>query len=350
MLKSFLYKKICGLVFITGLFVMSGCFALPVEEPVLPPPIIREFTPASHPTAAVNRGNLQRYRNLSVRVVPALEVTLQFELAGVYIEAIYPEIGDIVRAGDVVAELDREGFEQAIYMAERGKAAARINIAHLAESLPLSGLEAAARGGALDEAWYLDERRTQLTELAVHNLTTERLRAEEALRILRAPIDGTVTQVMAFRPGDTSRTDFNVVTIADETRTVFFVDGWESRYLIQGDIHVVMVNREPFEAVVIDPYEWNIGSRGENQAFMMVYGEGVYFPERTFATMQLVLEEVVDVLYVPFSAVHRVYEREFVYIMEDGLRVMRDIETGLEGNYGIEVVRGLSEGEIVVVG
>ena len=339
-----------GLVIITSLFVMSACFALPVEEPVLPPPVVQEFQPAAFETITLVRGNLTRYRNLSVNVVPAVEVPLTFSIPDVYIHAIHVSVGDEVRVGDIVAELERDGFERALYHARRDETAAQINIAHLIERQPLNELEAAIRGDAIDEGWYDEERGALQTELAARQLLTRHLQAEDERRVLRSPINGTVTQTLAFRDGDVSTLDTRVVTVADETRSIFSVTGWETRYLIPGDMHTVTVNWEPFDSIVLDPEEWGL-TVSENQAFLIAYDEGAaYFPARVFASMRLVLEEVENVISVPFSAINTVEDRVFVYVMEDGVRALRDIETGMEGNAGVEVVSGLSEGEIVVVG
>ena len=338
------------LVLLTSFFWMSACFALPVEEPVLPPPVVQAFVPAAHDTITVARGTLQRYRNLNVQVIPAVEEVLMFDIPDVYIQAIHVEVGDEVRAGDIVAELDREAFVQALYHARRRIAAVGFDMAHLSEEQPLNVLEAVVLGDVIDESWYHEERGSLQTELAIQQLAISHLLEEDERHILRSPIDGTVTFSLPFRYGDTSTLDVRVVTVADETRSIFSVSGWESEYLVPGDVHTVMVNREPFDAVVIDPDEWGIDRDGENQAFLTVYGdEMAYFPNRVFASLHLVLEEIENVVSVPHSAIHEVDDRVFIFVMEDGVRVLRDIETGMEGNTAVEVVRGLYEGEIVVV-
>ena len=332
-----------------GFFVLSGCFALPVEEPLLPPPVVQAFTPAEHVTMVAARGTLQRYRQLNVRIVPAREEVLVFDVPDVYISSINVEVGDEVSAGDIVAELEREAFVRAIYLAQREITAANINLTHLDERQPLSELLSVAQGEAVDYNLYTDERFGYTAELAARRLTTAHLQAEDERRILRAGMDGTVTHTMAFRPGDQSMIDMRVVTIADETRSLFAVDGWEARYLIPGDIHFVYVNREPLEAIVICADEWGVSREGDDVAYLSVLDESTVFPERTFATMTLILEELTNVIFIPFNAVHEVYEQEFVYVMEDGIRVIRHITTGMEGNYGVEVIQGLSEGDIVVI-
>ena len=338
------------LVAFTTFFIFSACFVLPLEEETLSPPLAQDFTPAQHFTISVSRGNLQRYHTLTPRIVPAVEIAVSFDVPDVYIQAVHVEVGDEVMAGDIIAELDREAFARALYLAEREIAAANINITHLYQRQPLSDLAAMLLGEALDEQLYSEARQGFHTELAVRQLATARLREEDSRRVLRAPMDGTITYALAFRPGDLSRTDVNVVTIADETQSIFSVIGRESRYLIPGDVHTIFINQEPYEAIVIDQEAWGI-PYVENQALLAFYDGGLYhFPERTFISLHLVLEEVIDVINVPREALHRVSGRYFVFVIgEDGLRVMRDVVTGMVGNNGIEIISGLSEGDIVAL-
>ena len=341
-------KPLLFFVFLSIFLVMSGCFALPVEEPVLPPPVIRPFAPAEFDLAIVTRGNLARYRTLSVNIVPVQEEVLSFAVPDIYIHAIHVEVGDEVRAGDIVAELDREGFERSLYLARRNIDAARINISHLDEREPLSYLEAGILGNPIEADVLSDERDGLQTELHIYQIAANHLQAEDDLRVLRTHMNGTVTHTMAFRPGDLSNPDARVVTIADETQQLFSVIGSDSRYLVPGDIHTVYVNREPIQAIVVNPDVR--GEAEDDRAFLTAYGdEALYFPDRTFATMQLILEEIENVLIVPSSAIHVVDEREFVFVIENDLRVIRDVVTGMVGNHGIEIISGLTEEEIVVV-
>ena len=67
------------------------------------------------------------------------------------------------------------------------------------------------------------------------------------------------------------------------------------------------------------------------------------------ATAQLVLAERNDVLVLPSRAVQRYATRRYVHVLADGVRVERDVEVGLETPTEVEIVRGLEEGEEVVL-
>ena len=56
-----------------GLFLFTACFALPVEEPVLPPPIVEVADPRIYRLVTVERGDVSRYMRPSAQYVPARE-------------------------------------------------------------------------------------------------------------------------------------------------------------------------------------------------------------------------------------------------------------------------------------
>ena len=69
----------------------------------------------------------------------------------------------------------------------------------------------------------------------------------------------------------------------------------------------------------------------------------------TNATAGLILAEREDVLVLPKRAVQRYATRRYVHVLVGGVRVERDVEIGLETATEVEVVRGLEEGEEVVL-
>lgn len=56
-----------------------------------------------------------------------------------------------------------------------------------------------------------------------------------------------------------------------------------------------------------------------------------------------------ETLVVPFEAVIDSDDGRQVYVVEGGKAVLRDIKTGLESDLYVEVLKGLSEGEKVIL-
>jgi macrolide-specific efflux system membrane fusion protein len=298
---------------------------------------------------ALTRRTIENYRELSLTYLPAREATLMFEVANVYIGAVYVEVGDEVREGDVVAELDRAFILTSIADAEREEAWAELSLSQLDERYSLRLEADAAAGRPIDESAYLAERDALLSRLKMLRENLERLRSEDARRVLRAPMDGTVTFALAFRPGDVSQRDTRVVTVSDVSSPVFAYTGEEIAYLRVGDTHVINVNQEPFDALVVNPAAYGIANAASDRAYLVIIDEYPQLPARVYASMRLTLAVAEDVLAVPYLALKQTEGRDFVFLLEDGVRVIRDVTVGLRGNNEAEIVSGLSEGDIIIL-
>jgi HlyD family secretion protein len=64
--------------------------------------------------------------------------------------------------------------------------------------------------------------------------------------------------------------------------------------------------------------------------------------------IEIVVEEKEDVLRAPDNAVFKMDGNHYVFVAEEGKARLRQIETGLEGDGFIEILSGLSEGEMVI--
>jgi len=326
--------------------LMSSCFALPVEEPPAPLVIVEPPETQIHRTAQVISGNLSRYLRFNLVNLPAREEVLTFDIPNVHIEAIHVEAGDFVRAGDIVAELNRDDFIRQLEEAQRQEAAAGLNIVHLDERAEIYELEALMRGEAHDESLHISTRTTYQTEVTIQQIQTEHLYMESERRLLRANIDGIVTYTMPLIEGERSAIGRHIVAIADQTETLFVLEGSGAEYLIPGESHELLINNEFWQATVINQEDIDI-TNIDNRGFLSVHGE--IFPERTRAWLYLVLEEAEDVLSIPRAALHNINDRHFVYVLDEGVRAMRFVEIGLLGNRGIEIISGLNYGDLVII-
>ena len=67
-------------------------------------------------------------------------------------------------------------------------------------------------------------------------------------------------------------------------------------------------------------------------------------------TIRVTLDYREDVLYVNKKAIKTADGGQFVYMLdEDGLRIRREVVTGLECGDYIEIMDGLAEGESVII-
>src|SRR5215470_8440780 len=136
-------------------------------------------------TARVERGALERIVVASGTIEPEHLVEVRAKVSGI-VERFTVDAGDRVRAGEVVAEIDRETLEAAVREARAIVQEARVELDHK-NSLFTRGVES-------QEALDRDHAAAGEAEarLARAQATLERLEQELAYATITAPIDGVV--------------------------------------------------------------------------------------------------------------------------------------------------------------
>ena len=349
-------KKIitCWAIF---LFLLTGCGALPVEQPILLPPLPDAPLPQLYATAVVTRGDVLRFSNTSAVMIPFAEEDLHFGAGSHIITGIFAQVGDFVNAGDIIATISRP------YILERKESFSReeewlhLHLRQLEERRQFTLETARLLNEPTDDSAYLTSRANLLNQLDINSQRLEQLQYEYNNQFLRSSINGIITQVLEYTPG-LRVTDFQIVAeVMDPLNFIFRVRGDEIRYMISGDEHDMTVNGEPFRGVVIDPNEYGyeeiwagIGVTAHDAFIRIISETQPIISVMNFATVHLVMEEARDVLHVPNLAVRHVGERSFVYVLEEDVRILRYVEIGIIGNAFTEITEGLDEGEIVING
>ncbi|MNE17892.1 Multidrug resistance protein MdtA [compost metagenome] len=66
--------------------------------------------------------------------------------------------------------------------------------------------------------------------------------------------------------------------------------------------------------------------------------------------MRIILQQRSDTIVIPKNGLRTYLGRSFVRVLEDGSRLREvDVEAGIEGSTEVEIVKGLEEGEVVVL-
>lgn len=394
------------LVVLCSAFATTSCFLLPREQEILAPPLA-EPPQITYRTKAVARGDLQDTIRAFGSFVSATQSDLFFERRGGRLRKIHISIGDEVRAGDLIAELYSDSLEAQIEEARLNLRRSQIALERVIEQqtdqftlefaaadrdlaeLRLEDLgeelareeELAALTGAQSSAvralrqqiaeQQIAVRKAQLrveqiradegdgeVELARIDVETSRLRLERlqeelAATRLYAPIGGVVTWISRqAREGDTLQAFQRIVRVANPGELLFEYQGRDSSEFDVGMACVVVVRDERYPAtVVLTPSSVPFDQREEFEDTVQIRPD-VPIPELRIGatgTAELILAERDDVLVLPKRAVQRYALRRYVHVLVDGVRVERDVEVGLETATEVEIVRGLDEGEEVVL-
>lgn len=383
-------------------FVFMSCFLLPQEDEIIAPPLA-EPPEISYRTEAVSRGSLRSSIRAFGTFTYATQEDLFFERRGGRLKTIYVSVGDEISAGDLVADLYTNDVESEVVQAElqmrraellladaRAKDAdpidyelavaqrdlARVRLDRLRDELS----SARARGATADEvetvAGLVTEqefavRRAELlverhesgaaslaVSLAELDLEAARLRHARLLEELdatqlRAPTSGVVTWVNRQAiEGEPIQAFQRILQVSDPSQLIFRYEGRDASEFSVGMTCTITVRDVEYPATVtLTPLSVPYDRREEFENTVHITPTDALPDVRagTSATAQLILAERDDVLVLPKRAVQRYGTRRYVHVLVDGVRVERDVEVGLETATEVEIVRGLDEGEEVVL-
>jgi multidrug efflux pump subunit AcrA (membrane-fusion protein) len=349
-------KKLIAFLYILLLAGLAGCFVMPVEDPVPPPPITPVPVPRVLRTVEAARGDVLAYANLFVRLVPAQEERLLFpQQPNTRISGIYVQAGDTVMPGDIVASLYRPAVQARYADALDAEDMLRLDIAHLALRHERALAQAEELGVPVDDSHFLAEGERLQRELYLMQLTIEHLRAENELRYLRATIGGTVMEAAVFHTAMTTASNTPIARIAEQAISIL-----EMRVpptvdippIQPGQLFTLFSGNNLYSVVAIDLAAFGIerNTLHGDEVYLELVDTTITLPPRFTGQIQFVQQASYDTLLLPPRAVHRIDGRTFVYILNEyGVLTIRDIETGLRGNYFYEILSGLEEGEEVVL-
>jgi multidrug efflux pump subunit AcrA (membrane-fusion protein) len=345
-----LLKVLTLLLLLLSAGFLSGCFALPVEEEYLPPALFNLPEPPPWRTVEVMRGDVELFSTVSATHQPAREEIVRFPIAGALITGVYVNVGDEVKEGDIIASLDHTDVANDLERLTREEARLLLRIEQLNERHIHTLWMAEVSDVPVDDSFYINQRQDLLEDLYMLRLELDYLHRQFESRMVRATMDGIITDAMAFAERQWSNFGQQVAVIADQNLSIFVVMSREAQGMQPGERFEMDIAGTYVWVEVVDPAELGI-ERPETawtEAILVADGEGI-FSSRAIGRIHAVFAKSYDVTYVLSQAVHFVNGRHFVYVLENGIRRMRNVEIGLEGTLFTEIIRGLNVGEVVTI-
>ncbi|PRA48261.1 efflux RND transporter periplasmic adaptor subunit [Brucella pituitosa] len=363
---------------LVGLLVVWHLFLRPPAKPELV-------------TAQAKKGDIEEVV-LATGVLEPLELVRVGAQASGRVERLAVEIGDVVEAGQLVAEIDSQTRRNTL----RDRESALANIRAL-RTARIAGLVKAEKdferqrellaGGSTPRAQHdaavamLDSERAQVqaldAQISQAQVALESAGIELGYTRITAPIAGTVVAIVteegqtvnALQTAPTivmiARLDTMTVRAdiseADVVRVrrglpVWFSILGDPKRRFDGELRQV----EPAPASIAN--EGNAGASGIGGTNGAVYytglidvanADGVLRPSMT-AQVSIVLSRVSDAVLVPLSAVEgapQVGDTARIRVLDAaGELQMREVQVGIDNGANIQILSGLQAGEIIVLG
>jgi len=379
------------IVFLIGMLMMAGCASQATFGDAIidgePTPIPTAVVP-NKPIYQVERGDIIYERSFFGRITPVVTSNVRFEIDGRVLET-YFESNDEVHAGDILAVLDTSGFENQLLAAQEelavtqsifdsaenqvlfGQQEAQLNL-DLAQLRLDHAISQASSPRSADDNFLIStlEIERDLAKLKLDQLddgidpalrfdvTQAQKAVDELLETISkaeliAPMDGQLSS-FSISQGD-SVSAYDIVGIVADNSDIEVTDVLDSNELSEltegmavtlqrsstpGDVYTGTI------ATLPDPF----GS-GSDEFTHIRFDTDTPLDEFSVGdrmSFTVIIEQRLDVLTLPTSAIRRFSGREFVVVQNDSVQQRVDVKLGLEGDNRVEIIEGVEENQTVI--
>jgi multidrug efflux pump subunit AcrA (membrane-fusion protein) len=314
----------------------TGCGLLPAEEEVLAPPLV-EPQKIEYRTHAVARGSLIAQLRMTGILVPSDTRALSFEDQGGRLAIMHIQMGQEVKAGDLIAELESGSLDDQIALQE-------LEVEKIV--LDLANMRATGAGTYAIKRTEIDLKQQRIRLAALES-------AKEAT-VIRAPIDGQITYTISTPRGEYINAYQIVARVSETSKMLLVTNDIDAGELpIGAGVQLEYKTSVLAGEVVANPSTlFNDPDERLRTAAVIEFVAG--FPEdaKLGDTLRItyIQDQRLDVIVLPRSLVNLMSGRKYVNVLLDGVRVEKDVEIGLMTDTEAEILTGLDEGDLVIMG
>ncbi|GMK39640.1 hemolysin secretion protein D [Paenibacillus sp. CCS19] len=333
-------RTIASSVGVASLIVaaLSGCSLLPKEEEAIPPPLVK---PAEQKfdVVDVKKGELAIYFKGIATVVSKSQQDVFFKQGGGRLAAVHVSQGDTVKKGQLLIELGSDDLKL------------RLELQKISYERTQIDLQSAIKGGNEDQI------KSKKLDLKSVQLQLDNLQQQwDSLRLV-APIDGVVTYLADVSLGQTMNAYETVLTIADPSRTqlVYTADDPADIASLQPNMPVeIKIDNKDITGKVVQtpssvPFSSNQQVNEKNAKLLIVDSEDLKGDIGEMAELKIFKQRQQNVLIIPKSGLRTYLDRKYVQVLDGDRRKEVDVEVGMSTSTEVEIRRGLSEGDQIVL-
>jgi RND family efflux transporter MFP subunit len=325
--------------------LLGACARTPAQDEANPTPFPTPVIPAK-PTYTVQTGEVTRVLNFVGRLGPVIREELFFK-AGGRVGKVYFKERDVVKVGDLLAELDtgRGSFDL-----ERAK----IRLENARLNLELTRLQMPATSKEYPIVIALKENEVKMAQLDLDELNVGVADAR-----IEAPVAGTIISI-TLTEGSTVDAFRPVIVIAnlDNLEVKAELSSDQLSQLAEGmlvDAKPVGRPGETLQGVISSlPYPYGKGGNPTDQAgniaviAMQVNPVTSGYELGDLLQMTAVLEKKEGILWLPPNAVRTFEGRKFVVVKDSNGQSRVDVKLGIVSEDRIEILEGLTAGQVVI--
>lgn len=322
------------------LVLLSACSFLPREEETLAPPLI-EPVKIEYETTAVEIKKITKQITGLGNLVPSKQQNLFFTGTSGRIDEIKVELGEQVKKGQVLVEMDTGNLAFDIQQSEIDLKKAKLRLDQLQQQ-------------------NADKYSIEIAKLDIQSVEVrlKQMKQQAANAKLLSPIDGLITFVTEKERGDHVEAYEDLMQVADPKNVQLVYTAISSGELSEVNVGmkaVVELNGKPLNGQVVqtpstvpaeikelnpDLYGRSLILSVEDLPSEVTAGDA--------ANMTITIQEKENALTIPKSALRSAFGREYVQVLEGETKREKDIKKGIVSDTEVEILEGLNEGDLVI--
>ncbi|MBB3108038.1 RND family efflux transporter MFP subunit [Paenibacillus phyllosphaerae] len=321
-------------------FALSGCSLLPREDAVLQPPLV-EPAQEELDVVEVGRGSIQTFLKGNATFESSNVKALSFKDGG-QLKSVNVTLGQTVKAGELLGELETGDLDLQLGL----------------QRLSLERAQLLYSQARFDEAGATDLRLKEI-DMEREKMSLEAMESRLSKAQLYAPISGTVIFIEQLKTGERVNAYQPIITVADSKSMQLTYTAANAKDVLAVEagmpVSLKYKGKDYAGKVLQSPSDVPAGadaSKAEKNAVTIIIGmdnppAGIQIGHSAEMTIELQKREKAIVL--PRSALRSYMGRYYVQVAEGELRKEVDVEIGLTTPTEVEVVKGLQEGDKVIL-
>jgi len=333
-------KIICFKIVFIMLIIITGCQLLPKEEEALTPPLVKPVQ-EKYSTAKAVRGTIQKEVSGNGRFESTSQDEAIYKDKDGRIGKFRVKSGDMVKAGDVLVELLLNGLD--------------IKLKEQELALEIAKYELINANIDQDNVERLRKAKIQLE---LENLRYNHLKNQYNSRIIRSDIDGQVIFVETMKEGDSIEPYHTLVTVADPKKLRVMLELTSNgNSVVVGTNALVTFNNAEYKGKVVQAP--SSAPLTQNKELAERYSKSVYIelsrvPPKaeigSLSDVKIITQQRDDVIKIPRGGLRSYMGRNYVRVLEEDSKLRElDVEPGITSSTEVEILKGLEEGQIVIL-
>jgi multidrug efflux pump subunit AcrA (membrane-fusion protein) len=326
----------------TVLLLLSGCSLLPLEEAALKPPLVQPVK-ENFEMVEVKVGNITKQLVAQATFASSHTEQFYFKESGSRLLVLKVGLGDEVKPGDVMAELEKGDLESKIRIQRLNVEKAQIALEQTKQAQ--LGDHAAIRMKMID---------VEMAQIQLANLQEQLSKTK-----LIATTEGVVTYVDSTKPGELISAYKTMVTVADPKQVqLVYVAGSSGDLMglqVGMPVKVKLKSGETMGKLLQTPSSAplvldNPAQAEKNTKTLII---GVDNPGEAqigaSAEISIVTEQSENTLVIPRAGLRSYLGRDYVQVLEGESRKEVNVEKGIMNATDVEIRKGLKEGQQVIL-